>query len=108
MRKEFLVWLLGLVLVVAVAYGYAQQRNVRARFSEFQQNEQQIESVKKEIEALKERVDQAKQRVKNMENDPVEIEATIRRVRKLTRDGEIVFHIEEAPGTESAPPVNGQ
>jgi len=99
---------LGVVLVAAVAYGYAQQRNIRGRFSEFQNNENQVESVKKEIEALKERVEQAKQRVQNMENDPIEIEATIRRVRRLTRDGEIIFHIEGDAAAENIPPDDQQ
>ena len=102
MRKEILIWLLGLALVAAVGYGYAQQRNIQARYKEFQENTKQIEAVKKEIEALKQRVEQAQQRVQNMETDPVEIEATIRRVRRLTRDGETIFRIED-PQAASEP-----
>jgi len=106
MRKEFLIWILGVVLVAAVGYGYAKQRNIHARYLEFQKNEKQIESVRLEIEELKKRVEQAKQRVENMETDPVEIEATIRRIRKLTRDGEVVFHIDAPSGnsTSQIPP----
>ena len=94
------------MLVAAVAYGYAKQRNIHARYLEFNKNEKQIESVRLEIEELKKRVDDAKQRVENMETDPVEIEATIRRVRKLTRDGEVVFHIDAPSGnpTSQIPP----
>lgn len=94
MRKEFLIWLLGVALVAAVGYGYAKQRNIHGRYLEFHNNEKQIEEVRVEIKELEKRVRAAKQRVENMESDPVEIEATIRRVRKLTRDGEVVFHIE--------------
>ena len=101
MRKEFLIWILGLLLVAAVGYGYAKQRNIHARYLEFQKNEKQIESVRQEIDELKKRVEEAKQRVENMETDPVEIEATIRRIRKLTRDGEVVFHIEAPPDSSS-------
>ena len=97
MRKEFLIWMLGIVLVAAVGYGYAKQRDIHARYLQFQKNEKQVEAVRLEIEELKRRVEQAKQRVENMESDPVEIEATIRRIRKLTRDGEIVFHVESPP-----------
>ena len=103
MHKEILIWLLGLVLVTAVGYGYARQRNIHARYIEFQHNDKQIESVKQEIEALRKRVEQAQQRVDNMESDPIEIEATIRRIRRLTRDGETIFRIEDAP--IDAPPV---
>ena len=104
MRKEILIWLLGLALVAAVGYGYAQQRNIHVRYKEFQENTKQIEAVKQEIEALKQRVEQAQQRVQNMETDPVEIEATIRRIRRLTRDGETIFRIEDPPvDSEPAP-----
>ncbi|MCK5862250.1 MAG: septum formation initiator family protein [Candidatus Hydrogenedentes bacterium] len=95
MRKEILIWLLGVLLVIVVGYGYAQQRNIMVRYREFDKNEEQIEAVKQDIESLKQRVTQAQQRVKAMKADPIEIEATIRRVRRLTRDGEIVFRIEE-------------
>lgn len=110
MHKEFLIYLLGIVLVGSVAYGYYHQRNIHARYLEFQENEKQIDAVRQDIESLKERVDQVKIRVQNMENDPVEIEATIRRIRRLTRDGEVIFHVEEVPSTDvqtvPAPSVN--
>lgn len=106
MHKEILIWLLGLVLVTAVGYGYARQRNIQARYMEFQQNEKQIESVEQEIEALRQRVEQAQQRVNDMESDPVEIEATIRRIRRLTRDGEIIFRIEDCPVATSPLPAS--
>ncbi|HDP35187.1 MAG TPA: hypothetical protein ENN29_08785 [Candidatus Hydrogenedentes bacterium] len=76
---------------------------------EFRRNEQQLELVRKEIDALKMRVEQARQRVENIEKDPVEMEATIRRIRRLTRDGEIIFRIEEQPirgDTAVAPPFS--
>jgi cell division protein FtsB len=97
MHKEILIYLLGAVLVGSVAYGYYHQRNIHARYIEFRENEKQIDAVRRDIEALKERVDQVKDRVENMKDDPVEIEATIRRIRRLTRDGEVIFHIEDAP-----------
>ena len=81
----------------SVAYGYYHQRNIQTRYIEFRENEKQIDAVSRDIEALKERVDQVKDRVENMKTDPVEIEATIRRIRRLTRDGEVIFHVEDAP-----------
>ncbi len=95
MRRELFLWLLGVVLVVAVGYGYAQQRDIHMRYVEFRRNEEQLEAVRTEIEALKTRVEEAKSRIERLETDPVEIEAAIRRIRRLTRDGEIVFRIEE-------------
>jgi len=105
MRKEFFIWLLGVALVVAVAYGYTHQRNLHARYVEFKQDEQLLEEVRQEIETLRTRVEQARARVESMEKDPVEIEATIRRIRRLTRDGETIFRIEAAPTTNADAPL---
>lgn len=106
MRKEFFIWLLGLALVITVAYGYAHQRNIHARYIEFKQNELLLEDIRHEIEALRTRVEQTRTRVENMENDPVEIEAAIRRIRRLTRPGETIFRIEDAPAPVT-PPISG-
>ncbi len=105
MHKEYFIWMLGVALVIAVAYGYMHQRNIPERYNEFRQNEVLLEQVKQEIDALRERVEQARAKVKDLETDPVEIEAAIRRVRRLTRDGEIVYQIEDPPPPLSPPAI---
>ncbi len=104
MRKEFFIWLLGVALVIAVTYGYTHQRNLHERYVEFKQNEQLLEDVRQEIETLRNRVEEARARVENMEQDPVEIEAAIRRIRRLTRDGETIYRIETAPPADAETP----
>lgn len=93
------------MLVVAVTFGYFQQRDIRARYIEFQQNEERLEEVRQEIEALRFQVDEARHLVENLENDSVEKEAAVRRIRRLTRDGEIIYRIEdEQMGDDAAAP----
>lgn len=102
MLKEILTWLLGLGLVVLVGYGYVQQREMSSRYQELQQTELEIERMKEEIKSLEEKVSAARLKVESLVNDPTEIEATIRQERQLTRPGEQVFRIEEAPAPPSA------
>ncbi len=114
MGRERLLWVLGALVVMALGYGYAYQRHLYVRYLEFRENEIRVEAVRNEIEALKERVKQAQERIENLETDPVEMEAAIRRIRRLTRDGEVVFRIEEEeiplhegqrPETRPTPPT---
>ena len=105
MYKEYFIWMLGLVLVIAVAYGYAQQRNIQQRYVELRENQAVLENIRMEVEALRNRVHETRERVEKMESDPLEIEAAIRRDRRMTRDGEIVFRIEDAPASPPAAPV---
>ncbi len=95
MRRELLLYGLAGTLVIAVAYAYFHQRDIHARYVELRENEKQLEAVRRDVDALKSRVEETKARVENMEKDPVEMEATIRRIRRLTREGEIIFRIEE-------------
>lgn len=103
MYKEYFIWLLGLVLVLAISIGYYHQRNIQQRYDEFKENQKALENIRDEVNALRVRVEEARARVERMENDPLEIEAAIRRDRRMTRDGEIIFHIEGAPEITNAP-----
>lgn len=111
MYKETILWLLGLVLVSAVAYGYAHQRNLQQRYAEFRNEQTRLEDMRGEVESLREKVEETRARVAKMESDPLEIEATARKDGRMTRDGEIIFHIEDAPSPVDTPPegdISGQ
>ncbi|NLV43049.1 MAG: hypothetical protein GXY07_00960 [Candidatus Hydrogenedentes bacterium] len=97
MYKEFFIWVLGLALVVAVAYGYAHQRNLQQRYIEFRDDKDTLDDIRAEVESLRVKVEETRARVSKMESDPLEIEATARQDARMTRDGEIIFHIEDAP-----------
>jgi len=101
MLKEIVTWLIGLGLVVLVGYGYVQQREMSSRYKELQQTELEIERMKEEIQSLEEKVSAARLKVQSLVSDPTEIEATIRQERQLSRPGEQVFRIEEAPAPVS-------
>lgn len=97
MYKEHLVWILGLVLVIAVAYGYYQQRNIHGRYLDLKRNQSALEKIKSEVNELEARVNSAKATLQRLKEDPLEIEAAIRKERRMARDGEIIFHIESPP-----------
>ena len=51
--------------------------------------------------ALEHTLKTGKEHADNLGTDPVEVEAAIRRVKRLVREGETIFRIEE--GSEAAP-----
>ena len=97
MNKELFLWILGLALVVAVAFGYAHQRNLQQRYHDLQEGQADLAEIRAKVESLKDKVEDTRGRVKRMESDPLETEAILRLDRKLSRDGEIIFHVEDAP-----------
>lgn len=106
MYKEFFIWVLGLALVAAVAYGYAHQRNLQHRYIEFRNDKDTLDDIRAEVESLRVKVEETRARVSKMESDPLEIEATARQDARMTRDGEIIFHIEDAPSSDQRSPEN--
>lgn len=101
MNKELFLWVLGLALVVAVAVGYAHQRNLQQRYHDLQQGQENLAEIRAKVESLKDQVEKTRGQVKKMESDPLEIEAVLRLDRKLTRDDEIIFHVEGPPSGDA-------
>jgi cell division protein FtsB len=101
MYKEYFIWLLGLVLVAAVAYGYAHQRNIHQRYNDFRGDQVKLEGVRHEVEALRGRLKETTEKVEKMKNNPLEIEAAVRKDTRMTREDEIIFHVEDNPAANA-------
>lgn len=102
MVREIFIWLMGLVLVVLVTYGYMELRKTSDRREQLKSTEHKIELIKEEIKTLEETVEAARDQVKSLITDDTEMEAAIRRERQLTRPGEQVFRIEEPSDSKTA------
>jgi cell division protein FtsB len=97
MYKEYFIWVLGVVLVVAVSYGYYQQREIQQRYVGLTESQEKLDSLRGHVESLRTQVQQTELQVKKMETDPLEIEAAIRRDIRKIGFNEMVFEVKDKP-----------
>lgn len=90
-----ILYILLFIGCAALAAAYAVQRDLQGRFEERRQHQQAVEAARQQVDALDRELEQHKARVEGLDNDPVEIEASVRRVRQLVRPGETMYRIEE-------------
>ena len=96
-RREGWFWLILLLVVVLTAL-YVQRHNLVDRYASYKQGVEQVREAEQQCTALKAAIDASRQRVEHLGNDPLEIEAAIRRGKDLVRSGETVFRIQVLPG----------
>lgn len=95
MKKTDYTWYwLALALVCALALAYINQRDLKGRYETYRDTMETVSEQRGEVEALKAAVDDAQHRLRGMDSDPLEQEATIRRVKRLVREGEIIYRVE--------------
>jgi cell division protein FtsB len=100
MRNRRIVYVMILAASVGLAVTYVERRQLQERYEAFQQSERDIEAAKRQIGELEHELSEEEARARNLVNDPVEVEAAIRRIKRGVRDGETVFRVEaglEAP-----------
>lgn len=90
--KKWLVF--AFVLVSGLLALYAYQRDLPGKYLSFQKSQSEVDALRSEKERLEEHSRLLQERVEQLNSDPVEIEAAIRRNRGLVREGEKVFQIE--------------
>lgn len=97
MKKTDYTWYwLALALICALALAYIEKRDLKGRYQAYQKTMETVSVQRAEVESLKAAVDDAQHRLKGMDTDPLEQEATIRRIKRLVRKGEIIYRIEPA------------
>lgn len=94
------VWryLLVVLLVALLTTLYASRRNLFGRYIEHRKQQEQVDAVRQQSEDLRKEIDSSRRRVENLGNDPLEIEAAIRRSKDLVREGEKIYRIEVGSG----------
>lgn len=93
-RGQWKYWLLALGLI-GLALLYADSRNLQERFWDHQLDAKELKVREKEITDLETEVEQAKAKLEQLDKDPVEIEANVRKINGQVRDGEIIFRVED-------------
>lgn len=97
-------YLLALGLAIVLALAYIAHRDLFGRYEEYQQGEAAVEAAQKKSQDLEEELRQLDERVKALNQNSLEMEAAIRRIKRLVRDGETVYRLEEAPETAAPAP----
>lgn len=98
MKKTDYTWYwLALALVCALALAYIEKRDLKGRYEAYKNTKETVAAQQAEVEALKAAVNDAQHRLRGMDSDPLEQEATIRRIKRLVREGEIIYRIEPEP-----------
>ena len=101
------------LLVVSLALFYVVRRDLDGRYQAYLRSDAQVRAAREQCEQLRRDLESARQRVEHLGNDPLEIEAAIRRTKNLVREGEKIYRIKQVPNgahaeAETRPGGNGQ
>lgn len=91
-KRKSLYYLMLILLAGAIIF-YSQHKQLFERYIEFQDSEDHSEQLTQELEVLKSNEDRLERYVEELNSDPLEMEATIRKNKGLVRSGETVYHI---------------
>lgn len=104
-QRQRVVTVLAFGLGAVLAAVYFQQRDLPGRYRAYQQRQEQIRQAEAQVAALEDTLKTAQEHADNLGNDPVELEAAIRRVKRQVREGEKIFRIEEVKEPVPAAPA---
>lgn len=93
--RERLIWFGTTVLIIAATAVYIRQWDLQHQWERYQQSERATADMRQQLQDMEESVKAAQERAQSMGKDPVEKEATVRRISKGVREDEIVFRVEE-------------
>lgn len=90
-------YVLALLVTCAFAWGYYHACDLPGRFEEREERERELQRIRQEAEALEAQVQQAQERVYNLDADPLEVEASLRRIKGMVREDERIYRMEPLP-----------
>ncbi len=97
-------YLLALAVMLALSGLYAVRRDLPERYRNYQRSEEAVRQAAANVAILQSEVELARRKLKDLDTDVVEMEATVRRIKRLVREGETVYRFEPAP----SPAVSSQ
>ena len=93
--RERLIWIGSSALVIGATVLYMRQWDLQHQWERYKQSERATADMHQQLSDMEESVRAAQERAQSMGKDPVEKEATVRRISKGVREDEIVFRVEE-------------
>jgi cell division protein FtsB len=95
-RHSFLGYVLSLLLMIGSMWLYVQYRDLSGQYAKYVESERAVQDLRKQVETARELEGRLQRSVADMDKDPVEWEAAIRRHKGLVREGEKIYRIESA------------
>jgi len=92
-NNRFLFVLLGMLILGLTAL-YASQRDLRGRWDAYEASNARVDQTRQELSEREARLEAERKRAAGMSKDPVEQEATVRKINQGVRDKDIVFRME--------------
>ena len=85
---------LALIAMAGLLLLYAEHRGLSAKLTEYRDSEAQAEAKRVERDRAVGEVERLTRQVEQLDSDPVEVEASIRRSKNLVREGETIYRVE--------------
>ena len=109
MRRLRDSWYWVCIVAVAVALGlYSQRQDLAGLYREFRYSQDEVRQLEQRLEDLRAEEQALKQHVEDLDNDPLAVEAEIRRSKGLVRSDERIYRVElppvEAPQSKQVQP----
>lgn len=92
-KKRGWYWL-ALVAVLGLVATYAQRRDLYGLHQDYRDSQEHVYSLELQLDRLAEEEADLDKRVKNLDSNPLEMEAAIRRSKGLVRKGEKIYRVE--------------
>lgn len=92
-------YVIALLVTIGLTAAYVWHRDLRGKYEYYLENEEYVQTVEGQLEALKREEERLQERVDGLGNDPVEVEADLRRDKKLVRPGERIFRVDLPDGS---------
>ena len=93
-RTDYTGYWLALAGVCLLALVYIIQHDLKGRYEAYRNTMDTVSTQRQQVEELKAAVADAQDRLKDLDSDPLEQEAILRRVKRLVREGEIIYRVE--------------
>ncbi len=85
-------WLALLAVVVAVGL-YVQRRDLGGQYRAYRASDENVRELGQRLEGMKSERESLEKTVKHLDDNPLELEAAIRRGKSLVREGETVYNV---------------
>jgi cell division protein FtsB len=105
MQKKRNPWYwLSVALMLTVAGAYAWKSDLYRRYHDHLRTEAEIQAAQDQVDQLRQNLEASRDRVQDLDSDPLEVEASVRRIKRWARPGERVYRMEEIPSQGPSSP----
>ncbi len=106
MRKKRNPWYwLTVALMLTAAGAYAWKSGLYSRYHNHLRYETEIQAKREKVNQLREDLEANRDRVEDLDSDPLEVEASVRRIKRWVRPGERVYRMEKIPSESPSSPA---